>query len=557
MSKKKLQKVLGLILSTVMVAGLAACGSENTQGTTASSETQQESVVESTTPTEPSEKEPEVVVPTYPLDTDVELRFWSTTALKVRGPYSSPEESPFHSGLSKNTGVKLQWEFPQDGVGASQAFNLLLTDEELPHIIYYWPSPADGESYINDDLIWDLTEYLPTYAPDYWEFINSEESAALRCATTTESGRYYMIASSVESDLNITYMGPAVRKDWLDECGLNVPVTMEDWENMVVAFKDKYGAVFSSSKTTGYGLSSGTGAYADKTATWYLDENGQVAFANSTDEYKAFLETMNKWHEEGLLDPDLDTNDNNALRNKCVNNEVGAMFVGSGTFRNILTDAETAGNGAEWIAVPHPVVKKGDSVTWLQTRVSPGTGYGAMVTKTCSEEELIVALQFLNYGFTEEGLMYWNFGDEGVSYTLDANGNPQWTELITNAPEGANTAYTYYIGTSSSGPTIQAEALIKLLNQGAAGDALVQWTSNIDEAKERCMPAVALNEDESLAYTDAFTAITTYVNESIAGFITGDKSFDKWDEYIATLETMGLEDCRKIQQAAYERWLAK
>lgn len=202
MSKRKLQKVLGLILSTAMIAGLAACGSENTQGTTASSETQQESVVESTTPTEPSEKEPEVVVPTYPLDTDVTFRFWSTAALKYQSAFNSAEESPFHVGLSKNTGVDIQWEFPQDGVGTGQAFNLMMTDAELPHIIYYWPSPADGEAYINDEVIWDLTEYLPIYAPDYWEYINNNET--LRRPTVTDSGKYYMLASSVESDYNIT-----------------------------------------------------------------------------------------------------------------------------------------------------------------------------------------------------------------------------------------------------------------------------------------------------------------------------------------------------------------
>lgn len=553
MSKRKLQKVLGLILSAAMVVGLVACGSEETKGTTASSETQKESVVESTTPAETSEKEPEVVVPTYPLDTDVEFRLWSTSALKYQSAYSSAEESPFHIGLSKNTGVDITWEFPQDGVGTGQAFNLMMTDEKLPHIIYYWPSPAEAEAYINDEVIWDLTEYLPIYAPDYWEYINSNES--LRRPTVTDSGKYYMFASSVESDYNITYMGPAVRKDWLDECGLDIPVTLENWEEMLIIFKEKYGATFSSPKL-GFGMSSGTGAYADKAATWYVDANGQVTFANDTEEYKAFLETMNKWYDEGLMDPDIITNDNSAIRNKCVNNEVGAMYIGSGTFRNIIADAEAAGNGAEWIGIPHPVTKEGASVTWMQTRYSDGNGMGAMITKECSEEELIVALQFLNYGYTEEGLMYWNFGDEGVSYTLDATGKPQWTELITNSEAGANTAYKYYIGTSNSGPTIQAAGLIELLNPGVAGDAITQWTSN-SVAREHCMPGVALLEEENLAYTDKWTAIQTYVSENITAFIIGEQSIDKWDDYVATLEKMGLKECRDIQQAAYDRFLKK
>lgn len=553
MSKKKLQKVLGIILSTVMVAGLAACGSENTQGTTAGSETQQESEVVSTTPTEPSEKEPEVVEITYPLDTDVTFRFWSTNALKYKNAFNSADESPFHIGLSKNTGVDIEWEFPQEGVGASQAFSLMMTDAELPHLIFYWSSPADGEEYINDEVIWDLTEYLPIYAPDYWEYVNSDEDI-LR-AVTTDSGKHYKIASAVESDYNITYCGPAVRKDWLDECGLNIPVTLEEWENMLVTFKEKYGATFSS-PNLGYGMSSGTGAYADNLATWYIDDNNQVVFANTTEEYKAFLEAMNKWYEEGLMDPDILTNDNSAIRNKCVNNEVGAMYIGSGTFRNIIADAEEAKNGAEWIGIPHPVAKAGDSVTWMQTRASSLNDFGAMITKECSEEELIVALQFLNYGFTEEGLMYWNFGDEGVSYTLDANGKPAWTELITKAEEGANTAYKYYIGTSSSAPTIQAAALIELLNPGVAGEAITEWTSN-SVAREHCMPVVALTEEENLAYTDTWTAIQTYVSENISTFIIGDKSIDEWDDYVATLNSMELQKCRDIQQAAYERWLAK
>ncbi|MBR3761623.1 MAG: extracellular solute-binding protein [Lachnospiraceae bacterium] len=556
MSKRKLQKALGLILSTAMIAGLAACGSENTQGTTASSETQQESVVESTTPTEPSEKEPEVVEITYPLDTDVTLKFWATNALKIRGPYETADASPFHSGLSRKTGVDLEWTFPQSGVSAVQAFNLLLTDEEMPHIIYYSPTPAEAETYIADGLIYDLTEYLPKYAPDYWAFINDEANTALRRAATTESGQHFMFAATVESDINVTYQGLAVRKDWLDACGLDIPTTLEDWETMLATFKEKYGATFSSPKA-GYGVASAFGAYADKAATWYIDDNGQVTFANNTDEYKAFLETLHRWLEEGLMDPDITTNDATALRNKCLNNEVGAMFLPASALRNVLADAESAGNGAEWVGVPYPVAKEGAPTTWVQTRVSNGNGLGAMITTECSEEELILALNFLNYGYTEEGIMYWNFGEEGVTYTLDANGKPQWTELITKDEAGANTAYTYYVGTSSSGPTIQAEDQIVLINKGAAIEALRQFSSKASEAKKHCMPLVSLTEAEHLVYTDAWTAINTYVSENIASFINGDKSLDEWDAYKAELDKMGLKECRDVYQAAYERWLAK
>ena len=88
--------------------------------------------------------------------------------------------------------------------------------------------------------------YLPKYAPDYWEFVNSDDS--IRRCVTTESGKHFKFAFAVEDDFNITYMGLAIRQDWLDECGLKVPTNLEEWENVLVTFKDKYGATFSSPK---------------------------------------------------------------------------------------------------------------------------------------------------------------------------------------------------------------------------------------------------------------------------------------------------------------------
>ncbi len=43
-----------------------------------------------------------------------------------------------------------------------------------------------------------------------------------------------------------------------------------------------------------------------------------------------------------------------------------------------------------------------------------------------------------------------------------------------------------------------------------------------------------------------------YYQESTAKFITGDLSFEKWEEYVATLENMGLDRLEEIYQEAYD-----
>ena len=37
-------------------------------------------------------------------------------------------------------------------------------------------------------------------------------------------------------------------------------------------------------------------------------------------------------------------------------------------------------------------------------------------------------------------------------------------------------------------------------------------------------------------------------------FISGDTPFSEWDNYVKTLEDMGLEDYLSIKEAAYERY---
>ena len=38
------------------------------------------------------------------------------------------------------------------------------------------------------------------------------------------------------------FSGPILRKDWLDELGLEVPETIDEWENVLAQFKEKKGA---------------------------------------------------------------------------------------------------------------------------------------------------------------------------------------------------------------------------------------------------------------------------------------------------------------------------
>lgn len=552
MKKKTLSRLAALALASVMLVG---CGSQGGTNEPSQKETNTETSVVA------SEAEVEVGELTYPVDTDVELRLYSM-GIPLSSAYVDATESPFHTGLSENTGIKINWEYEAAGADAKTAYNLMLQEDELPHIIFTAGNAtvANGTQLLADGLIYDLTDYIPKYAPDYWEYINLPKNEETLRSLKTEDGKLFCFPFLRESTYNITYLGPAIRQDWLDECNLKTPVTLEDWENVLVTFKEKYGARLGfmlARFNNGGGFASGTDAHAALKLDWYVDDNGKIQCANTQPEWKAFLEVLNRWYEMDLIDPDFTTAADADIRTKVLNNEIGACFTAMSQITNYIADAEAENTGAKWVGVGYARTAEGEPTSCINTARSLWTsGYGAMITTSCNEEELIAALQFLNYGYSEEGIMYWNYGTEGVSYTVDANGEAKFTELVTNDELGLNEAFRKYTGVATSGMAVQLESFVKAKNNPVSAEAVYKWIENTD-ADKYVLPGLAFSEEDTLTYNDITNAMNTFVSEEALKFVTGDRSLDEFDKFVSQLEGYGMDEVLEILQGAYDKYLEK
>lgn len=574
MKKQKLMsQVIVTILAGTLITGMAGCGgrpensgekqtetqeSQKSEGTEESTKTQGNRETQGNQETQGTgaSVQPEEIA--YPMQTEDTISVWQANQINFNAAYSGYSESPFHSGLEEMTGVKVDWQQPAQGANIGQAYNLLLTEEVLPDIIYNSISAADAERLIEDGIIYDLTKYLQLYAPDYWEIINRPENEDILKALMTDDGRFYGVGPFPEGDYNVTYVGPVIRKDWLEECNLEEPVTLEDWEEVLTVFKEKYNAGFgfSAGRISSPGIGSGTGAYGTFNAAQFVDDNGTVQLAQVQPEWKEYMEIMHRWYEMGLIDKDSVTMDDAAMRTKVLNNEIGVSFTALSQISNWMLDAQNEKSGAEWIGIEYPRTAPGEPTCMIQTRASRHYGWAAMITTSCPEEKLATALRWLNYGYTREGIMYWNYGKEGVSYTLDENGEAQWTDLVKNDPSGISDAISKYTGVHGTGFSIQQAHFVQIKNTENAANAVYKWIENTTGSKHS-VPRVTMTDEESIKYSDKMTAINTRVQEMALKFMTGDESLDKFDDYVAELNEMGLKDCMEIMQAAYERYQAK
>lgn len=555
MKKNLVTKVMSLLLVGVMMLGLIACGNEQPKE---SSEAPAPSKSEAPAPSASQSEAPAVedTKVTYPMDTDIEISVYLGGQATLNPEYKSYDESYWHSKVAEVTGIPTKWVVAaQDAT----ALNMMLADEKEAPNIYMtgYAGMAGYRQTAEDGIMLELTDYLEEYAPNYWEFIHRPENEQLLKDVTDDEGRFYFIPGIAENDFNLTYMGPMVRQDWLDECGLEAPVTLEDYEKVLVAFKDKYGATFGAawSDLNSTGLASGTGAVAFNGASLRI-RDGKVVMENLSDEWQAYIEVLADWQKKGLLDGDIFTADRNILRQKIAEGKVGMTCTAMSQLTNYIQDAEAAGNGAVWVGIEYPRTAAGAPTSMIQTNNQWQDYVVAMISAYTPEESIPVALAWLDYFWTEEGFYMCNFGIEGETFEF-VDGHAQFTKLVTEDPSGMAQAVTKYGAWNGTFVGIQAEDFLRAKNAltPAVPEAVTTWTKN-NEAKNHIMPKVCLTADEKQVYTDAWSPISTYVKETVAKYVKGEEKID-WATFEKTIEGMGVQKCIDAYQAAYERYLAK
>ena len=165
-----------------------------------------------------------------------------------------------------------------------------------------------------------------------------EEHPEWKKEITTDDGSIYVFPFLRTDDKLKVFLGPTIRQDWLDKLGLSMPTTVDEWYNVLKAFKEQ--------DPNGNGKADEIPLYLTKgdvdTTTAFLgawginagfyQEEGQVKYGPTDPRFKEFLTLMNQWYKEGLLDQDFATTDEKMLEAKITGGQIGSaiLYTGSG-----------------------------------------------------------------------------------------------------------------------------------------------------------------------------------------------------------------------------------
>lgn len=494
----------------------------------------------------------------YPIDTDVTLTYWMELNSNVAENYNNMADTPFGRNLTRETGIHITYIHPASGQVA-EAFNLLLSEKVLPDIIENnWLDYSGGpQKAIKDGIIIPLNDVIEQYCPNLKAYL--EANPEIDAMVKTDDGTYYCFPFIRGGDALLTSTGLVLREDWLEELNLEVPETIEEWEVVLTAFKEEKNAVVPF--TFQYSLedfaNNNPWEYAyGVTGNFYLDDSGKIVYGAVQDGYKEYLQLMNKWMEQGLIDVDLLTLTGEQVAEKITNGTAGASFgyCGSG-MGNWINTGKAKDENYNLVAAPYPTLNKGMKPEMGQ-RDNNYIGIGsAAISTSCKNIEL--AAKLLDYAYSEEGHRLYNFGEEGTSYEL-INDEPNYTVLLLKNPDGISVTHAMggYIRANYNGPFVQDETYVEqyytLDNQM---NAVKIWADT--NMEKHIIPPITPTAEESWEQSQIMYDINTYRDEYTIKFIFGMIDFSEWDTYVETIYKMGLDKVLEIQNNALVRYYAR
>jgi putative aldouronate transport system substrate-binding protein len=432
----------------------------------------------------------------------------------------------------------------------------MIASDELPDTVEYdWTGrsagsyPGGPEKAIKDGVILELNDLIDKYAPNLKKKLEADKE--LDKMVKTDSGKYYVFPM-IRNPSGLVFRGPIIRKDWLDDLNLPVPTTIAEWETTLKAFKDQKGAKAPLSVTyTGGNFEirdAFIGAYHTSNS-FYIDDEGKVKYGPVDPQYKDFLALFRKWFAEGLFDKDFALTDGKALDNKILTGQTGAtVSLLSGGLGKWMDAMKKQDPKFKLVGAPYPTIKKGEVAFTGQRDFKYNPGPSKAITTAAKNPELVA--RWLDYAYSDEGAMLFNFGIEGESYSMD-NGTPVYTDLIKN-----NEKYSLQQMVSQyskpNGPYEADER--RNWNTFPEQDEAVKIWSHTDAEKHTLPAFLTPTDEESKELGKILTDVSNYKEEMFVKFIVGKEPMENYDAYVTQIKKLGIDRAVEIYQNALDRY---
>ena len=457
----------------------------------------------------------------------------------------------------KKTNIHVQWDTVQTDA-LKEKRNLLLAGNDYPELFYASAfSRSDLLKYGKQGAFIPLNDLIDKYAPNFKALM--EKYPIIAKGITMPDGNIYGLPTIYDPEFkSVLYGTPWVKQEWLDKLGLKQPETLDDFYNLLKAFKNNDPNGNGQKDEMGWGgvgtagivnfLRGSFGLNTHGTSNVNVDtdpETGKVRFIPADPRYKELLQFVNKLYKDGLLEQDIVSVKSTEVDAKGMEGLLGI----SDSVDPVAIYNQKGYVGLNVLKGPH-----GDQSYNAFGSPLGNIGMFVLTDKAKNPEAM---MRWMDYFYSDEGIKLFFMGWKDETYVEDAEGHVDYVEDIKNNPNGLTLDQAvgqYLVWLGGYYPGFVKQKYFK----GAEG-----MPTSVENAKkaepyalkqEDIWPPFNFTQDEQSELTTIQTDIDAYVLEMKDKFITGNESFDNWDKYVAALQKMGMDRYVAIYESAAERY---
>ncbi len=548
MKTKNIKRIMSFSLAACMVLSLAGCGGKSEKKELNKGEFQEVDTAELAFPLK--EKATLTGMTSFPANTE-----------------SNPNNRTIFKRLQEKTNVEIEWTAIQADQWADKiALNMANTKNLTDFVFTAGFGDSDLLKYAKQGVIIPLEKYIDAYMPNLSAVFEKYPEYKAMCTDT--EGHIWALPwieqlgsdkTAIQTLDNMSF----INKKWLDFLGLEIPETVDEFEQVLIAFRDHAselqaefgieGDIIPMSCILNDGgqdpaiLINGFGeGYGDPDPGRHIvvTDDLKVICSATQQGYKDGLQWMHHLYEEGLIDPEAFTHDWSTYVSKGKSGRYGVCF---------SWDVANIDNLKDWVPLP---VLTADTTNLTPDNGSFTSGFDrgrCVVTAIAENPALVCAWLDQMYDPFQSPQNNWGtYGEEDEFDIFELGTNADGEEMLTHAPLGDASPVEVREAEAVAGPlAVLDEYYDKYVTCPDDAQYRLDWIEKFytpDMHTKYVYPNVFMSREDNEKLSNLQADIQKTINAKKSDWIMNGFTDADWDEYIESLNKYGLEEYLGIFQ---------
>ena len=547
MKKRHFKQVIAATLAAGMALSLTACGGKDSVELN-SGELQEVDLADLQFPLK--EKATLTGMTSFPANTE-----------------SNPNNRTIFKRLQEKTNVEIEWTAIQsDQWGDKITLNMANLKTLTDFIFTAGFGDSDLLKYADQGIIIPLEEYIDAYMPNLSAVF--EKYPEYRTMSTDSEGHIWALPwieqlgsekTAIQTIDNMSF----INKKWLDFLGLEMPTTVDEFEQVLIAFRDHASELQAEFNIDGSiipmscivndggqdpcilinGFGEGYGD-ADKGRHIAVTDDLKVICSATQQGFKDGIAWLHSLYEQGLIDPEAFTQEWSTYVSKGKSGRYGVCF---------SWDVANIDNLQDWVPLP-ALTADTRNITPQNGSFTSGYDRGrCVVTAVAKNPALVCAWLDQMYDPFQSAQNNWGtYGEDDEFDIFELGENENGEEMLKHAPLGDASPVEVREAEAVGGPlAILDEYYGVYVTCPDDAQYRLDWIKDYytpDMNTKYVYPNVFMSQEDTEELSNLQADIQKTINANKSDWIMNGFTDADWDQYLKDLDAYGLQDYLAIFQ---------